>query len=196
MIIQFVGENHLGAIKSMIIGASRLDAAVAFWGHGAVNQLGLADAPSGGTIVCNLFSPGCNPHEIEKLFQLNRFKLRNHDGLHGKVYLTDQLVCIGSSNASGAGLGFETSDNVTQREANVICSSQELLNDAANWLKGIVDESKEITQDMLSEAKRRYRPPLSVQVNELIDVPLSELRKNKIGVLLWSEETLKKRMTK
>jgi hypothetical protein len=44
---------------------------------------------------------------------------------------------------------------------------------------------------MLSEAKRRYRPPLSVQANELIDVPLSELRKNKIGVLLWSEETSK-----
>lgn len=189
--LQFVGENHLDAVKSMIAGAKRFDAAVAFWGQGAIKQLGLGGAPHGGTVVCNLFSPGCNPHEIERLFNLKQFNLRNHAGLHGKVYLTDQSVCIGSSNASGAGLGFEEFRNSIQREANIICSDPDVLKDASRWLTTIIQESKEVLPADLAEAKRRHQLTLPA-VTELIDLPLSVLQQNKIAVLLWSEEVTDK----
>jgi len=111
--------------------------------------------------------------------------------LHGKMYLTGHSVCIGSSNASGAGLGFEEFKNSMQREANIICSNPDVLKDAGNWLAKIINESKTITPADLAEAKRRYRPTPPT-VTELIDLPLSVLRQNKIGVLLWSEEVTEK----
>jgi hypothetical protein len=81
--------------------------AVAFWGDGATKGLGL-DKKRGevATVICNLKSGGTNPNEIRELWKANINPLQC-DKLHGKVYLFDDCVIIGSSNASSNGLrGF------------------------------------------------------------------------------------------
>lgn len=188
--LQFVSEGHLSTIKSMIEKGNRLDAAVAFWGAGSIKKLQLDRVKKGSTFVCNLFSAGCNPHEIQKLFNLKRFNILRHEGLHAKVYWTAQAVCIGSSNISDAGLGFDgqPAKNLKQREANILTDDKRIIDDARNWLDKIIQESTEVDQTALDLAKKNYKPGRSPEIIELVDLPLDVIKRLKIAVLVWSVE--------
>ncbi|MFH5927336.1 phospholipase D family protein [Roseomonas xinghualingensis] len=76
--------------------------AVPFWGEGAAALLGLV-AGSPVRILCNLDHPGCNPNSISEIRDL-RIKVRTHPRLHAKIYATENLAVVGSSNASRFGL--------------------------------------------------------------------------------------------
>jgi hypothetical protein len=117
--IQFVGEDHLDVITSIVANAHHFDAAVAYWSKGSITALDLKRAPAGSTLVCNLFSPNCDPNEVETLFTLKRFNLKRHDGLHAKVYLADDAVCVGSFTAFNTRLRFVKDFPLLQREANL-----------------------------------------------------------------------------
>lgn len=90
--------------------------AVAFWGNGAADKLGIQDK-SGVRIqiVCNLLTGGTNPDEIRTLISRGA-DVRQLNDLHAKLGVIDGLSFLGSSNMSINGLGAEGA----WREANVI----------------------------------------------------------------------------
>jgi len=192
IVVEFIGESHLARIKSLIAKAEQFDAAVAYWGNGAVEALKLDKAPKGSTLVCNLFSAGCNPFEIEKLFKLKRFTILNHAGLHAKVYWTPNGACIGSSNASGAGLGIDEKNDI-QREANVFSNDSTFVRDARFWLDKIIKESTQVGASEIKGAQRAYLPRPS-GTWELIDLPISMLKNEKLAVLVWSRQATEDEM--
>jgi hypothetical protein len=52
-------QKLFGAAKTITIAAP-------FFGDGALAQLGLEKSAARLTVICDLFSGGCNPHEIKK----------------------------------------------------------------------------------------------------------------------------------
>jgi hypothetical protein len=86
-------------IRELFGAAETITIAAPFFGDGALAQLGLEKSAAKLTVICDLFSGGCNPHEIKK-FLNPETDLRTHDRLHAKIYLTDKGVVIGSANPS------------------------------------------------------------------------------------------------
>ncbi|GBR09138.1 phospholipase D family protein [Acetobacter oeni] len=81
--------------------------AVAFWGRGAADEIGIREEMSV-RIVCNLLSGGTNPSEIRTLIQRGA-SVRQLNNLHSKIGVVDKLCFLGSSNMSTNGLGSEGS---------------------------------------------------------------------------------------
>ncbi len=128
----------------------------------------------------------------EKLFKLKRFTILNHAGLHAKVYWTPNGACIGSSNASGAGLGIDEKNDI-QREANVFSNDSTFVRDARFWLDKIIKESTQVGASEIKGAQRAYLPRPS-GTWELIDLPISRLKNEKLAVLVWSRQATEDEM--
>jgi HKD family nuclease len=144
--------------------------AVAYWGRGAMKQLGLDKLSNNqnGTIICDLMSGACNPYEIEGLLKLENpaLKIRTLDGFHAKVYWTPRSVIVGSSNASGSGLSFEGDETAGFVEGNIQTDDNKTIRATKLWLEKTQKLAKEISDGELAEAKklwkeRRARRPLS-----------------------------------
>lgn len=148
-------------IKDSIKKSDRVDIAVAFWGWGAKEQLGITRAKKT-RIVCDLLSGGCNPHEIRKLLtpELSKnVEVRYLDRLHAKVYLTPDSVIAGSANASTNGLGRE--GLLGTIEAAVLTNDRSAIDDAQAWFEDQWKLSKRVTEpviDQAIEAWTRIRP--------------------------------------
>ncbi|SOD97229.1 phospholipase D family protein [Caenispirillum bisanense] len=108
----------MARLKQEIAKGGTVDLAVAFWGAGAGQELGL-DGGRKARIVCNLDMGGTNPHEIRALKDLG-CDVRAHSRLHAKLGVVgDSFSFLGSSNMSANGLGFEGEDTAGWEEANV-----------------------------------------------------------------------------
>lgn len=93
--------------------------AVAFWGNGAADMLGIqGESDVKLQVVCNLLTGGTNPHEIRTLLSRG-VDVRQLNDLHAKFGVIDDLSFLGSSNMSTNGLGAEGAE-LGWREANVI----------------------------------------------------------------------------
>lgn len=108
--------------------------AVAFWGQGAAKKLGLSRGVDV-RIVCNLDHVGCNPYAVQELLDIG-IQVRTHPRLHAKVYSTEKVCIVGSSNASTNGLTVEGEDAVGWREANILSDDPDLVRNA----NGFFDE--------------------------------------------------------
>jgi hypothetical protein len=149
--------DEVGALTKVreIFGvAKEAKIAVAFWGRGAVQALGIDRSDLEAEIVCNLDSGACNPSEIGKLRELRpHIPVRSDPRLHGKLYWTPRGVVIGSSNASTNGLAVE--DGLAGwAEANVFSDDQRLIDDALAWFEARKDSSYEITDAHLHLARQ------------------------------------------
>src|SRR3546814_14672636 len=102
--------------------------AVAFWGHGAVDSLGLNVADNA-RMICNLESGATNPVEVEKL--MRSAKVKSHPRLHAKLYAAGDWVIVGSSNASSNGLALESRDLAGWIDANILSKDASLENGRA-----------------------------------------------------------------
>lgn len=91
--------------------------AVPFWGKGAIAMLGLVKGADL-KVICNLDHPGCNPDVIAGLKKL-KIRVKTHPRLHAKIYATQHLAIVGSSNVSTNGLTAEGSAARGWIEANV-----------------------------------------------------------------------------
>ncbi|MFG6572159.1 hypothetical protein ACGYLO_11195 [Sulfitobacter sp. 1A13353] len=123
------------------------DIAVAFWGEGAADALGIQD----GTklrIVCNLMSGGTNPKEISKL-QKRGAEVHQLNDLHAKIGVIGDMSFVGSSNMSANGLGAEGSAAHWQ-EANAVYSKARP--EIAKMFNAYWEASKPITKEDLSAA--------------------------------------------
>lgn len=90
--------------------------AVPFWGKGAIDTLGFTEERPV-RILCNLDHPGCNPEVIAEIRELG-FKVKTHPRLHAKIYATEHVAIVGSSNVSTNGLTVEGAASKGWVEAN------------------------------------------------------------------------------
>lgn len=104
--------------------------AVAFWGEGAAERLGIDKRGGPVEIVCNLSHGGTNPKEIRALCALPHVgskRVLQNDRLHTKVYLFDEMAIVGSSNASANGLSLEGEELNGWLEANAVVTDSAAL---------------------------------------------------------------------
>ena len=124
-------------VRDLLSSSARADLVVAFWGDGAIDELGIRDRSLPLNIVCNLETGSTNPAAIAELLKLGKtgaITVAQNDRLHSKIYLFDNTVIIGSSNASTNGLAFEGGELTHWMEANVVSSDADLLNATRKWI--------------------------------------------------------------
>jgi hypothetical protein len=164
--------NEVGAlakIKEIFGRAQQAKIAVAFWGRGAVQALGLDRPDLEAEIICNLDSGACNPSEIGKLRRLRpHIPVRSDPRLHGKLYWTPGGIVIGSSNASTNGLAVEDG-LVGWAEANIFSDDPKLIEAALAWFgprKGcsydITDAHLHLTEGIWKERAQSAPPGLNL----------------------------------
>ncbi len=147
------GAATTAEIKRLTDSSKKVRMAVAFWGDGATDGLGLEAKGQSATIICNLKSGGTNPHEIQKLINNKVFVLQC-DTLHGKVYLFDDHVILGSSNASANGLALQGKELSGWHEANILTSERVILRDAEQWINRL--ETRVVSPIDMEEAKLAF----------------------------------------
>lgn len=141
--------------------------AVPFWGKGAIATLGLVKGAEL-KVICNLDHPGCNPDVIAGLKKL-RIRVKTHPRLHAKIYATQHLAIVGSSNVSTNGLTVEGSAAKGWIEANV-------ASDESAFVEGVLklfdqiwtdDSARNVTASDIKAAReaRESLPPM------LFDLP-------------------------
>lgn len=152
--------NEVGALSKIreIFGlAGEAKVAVAFWGRGAVQALGIDRSDLEAEIICNLDSGACNPSEIEKLRELRpHIPVRSDPRLHGKLYWTPNGIVIGSSNASTNGLAVE--DGLSGwAEANIFSDDPKLIEATLVWFRARKESSYEIKDTHLRLAQQIWK---------------------------------------
>ena len=128
--------------------------AVAFWGAGAAETLGIhVGVGARFRVVCNLSSGGTNPHEIRELLKRG-VEVRQLNDLHAKIGVVDDLSFLGSSNMSTNGLGGEYT-RTGWREANIVY--QNARPEIASRFDDFWRIGTEITEADLKKAKAAWR---------------------------------------
>lgn len=140
------------AIRILVAGTDRARLAVAFWGVGAIERLGLDRPGLSLEILCNLDSGACNPAELRRFLQRKGVTLRSHPALHAKVYWTPAGAVLGSSNASANGLALESDAATGWHEANVALDDPEVLAQIDRWFTRLFKAGYEVTGDDLDRA--------------------------------------------
>lgn len=155
--MQLLDETSvLEVLKAMLGKADQAKLAVAFWGKGAIEALGLARADLELKLVCNLDSGACNPDELRRLLALPNVEVKTHPSLHAKIYWTAESVVIGSSNASSNGLVVEGAA-AGWREANVQLSNPEILDRTEARFDHLFEEADKVTPADIDRAALLWR---------------------------------------
>lgn len=132
-----------------------LFAAVAFWGSGAES---IFHPRSGQRIklICNLGSGATNPSVIDSLRSKKGIVLKQHDRLHAKVVVGRKRALVGSANFSSNGLNLEGAELSGWQEAGLLTSDPFQIDVIRKWFDALWDESREITDSDLTEAKLKW----------------------------------------
>lgn len=148
------GEDIKEKIRDLVSQGAPLDVAIAFWGVGAVAELGFPGLAFGSRILVNATSGACNPLELERLALLApSVETRHCDRLHAKVVRGKSIAVVGSANASGAGLGFSSSSSGHWVEAGVTIDDAKAILDMANWYNSIWEDSEPLSEALIDEAR-------------------------------------------
>jgi hypothetical protein len=163
--LKLLREDDIGPeFRSLKKGIPELLIAVAFWGQGAIKELGLSQGQKA-RVICNLNSSGCNPYVVETLIKTKGVTVRSHPRLHAKIYAGRDFAIVGSSNASTNGLGFEGDTTNSSIEANVASDDPLLVGEVLRLFDSLWkdDETGKISPAELQRAKSVYdkRPPKS-----------------------------------
>lgn len=161
--LRFLSEKKVAStISKLVCSAEDVRIAVAFWGQGGADLLGLSSLERKPRIICNLDSGACNPDELHTL--RSRSKLRSHPQLHAKVYWTPSGVVIGSSNASTNGLWGERNEAKGWHEANLLVRHPAIIAEVGDWFDTQWDASYRVSKSLIEAARpiwdagRRSRP--------------------------------------
>lgn len=139
-------------LKAAIKNADQVKLAVAFWGRGASNRLGLKPKAK---VICNLKSGGTNPDEIRKMLN-EEIEVRQHNSLHAKIgCIGNEMSFVGSSNMSANGLGEEGDATKGWEESNIVFPSLE--RSVEKRFDSLWNSSKKITQKCLERAEETWR---------------------------------------
>ncbi|PYE45245.1 phospholipase D-like protein [Rhizobium sp. PP-F2F-G20b] len=191
--LKFLDEKALiSELRSVLKTASKATIVVPFWGANAVELLSLRKDWERLSIVCNLASGACNPAEVQRLIELQGAEVKTSASLHGKVYLTDSVVFLGSSNASTNGLvAEEASDGWA--EANILTDDPSFMQSARSWCDLQIINAISVTPELLDQAQRlwnaRRRLPVFLPASSLsvFDVARSNPEAvREISIVLWT----------
>lgn len=150
--MKFLTERQVaGAVRDLIKGENDVRIAVAFWGKGGGDLLGMDGSRSKPRVICNLDSGACNPDELLSLAKCSN--LKTHPRLHAKVYWTPNGVIIGSSNASTNGLWTEGAPARGWHEANVLICDDSVIQDVGEWFEREWDDAVRVTKTMIEAAR-------------------------------------------
>lgn len=152
------GRDIASSISEALRGAEQMDLAVAFWGLGAIDRLGLsAQKPT--RIICDALSGGCNPTELESLLRLSQeskqqFEVKHLSRIHSKVYRTPTVAFVSSANASANGLSEGNEGTI---EAAIRTESSEVISQIDSWFEAKWDEAETIDEPLLQRARDAYK---------------------------------------
>lgn len=173
------GADIGNEIRSLIGFSSKVDIAIAFWGAGAADALGLLTSKAEIHIICNGATGACNPHEIRKLVGAHPGQVFSLSTLHAKVVVADGILIVGSANASANGLGLEGAEQTAWIEAALITSDAAAVAEARAWFEQLRADSQTVPVDdrlleRMDEAwrfrqKMRPGPSNSQTLIDLID---------------------------
>lgn len=147
----------LGEVRKLLGKADIARLAVAFWGKGAIERLGLDRPGLAAEILCNLDSGACNPAELRRIRALPGITLKSHPSLHAKVYWTPRGAVLGSSNASANGLALEGDAAGGWREANVRLDDPAMLDNIATWFAKLFEDGRDILDEDLDRAEQIWK---------------------------------------
>jgi hypothetical protein len=170
-------------------GLARL--AVAFWGRGAVNRLGLLHRAGATRVLCDLFSGGCNPDEIKELLR-PRVEVRYMDRLHAKLYCTRKGVVVGSSNASANGLGYEGEELSGNIELNVLVKELSFRKEAEEWFDRLWDENDHhsVDEEVAESARPAWNGRRALTLLKALAADPESFRAKSIRVLVYDAGAL------
>lgn len=150
-------ENQQNLAKWVRDHHDHLDIAVAFWGEGALGQLGLDNPKKKFRVLLDLGSGGTNPKVVRDLLELKPESVRCVDRLHAKAYIGRNAVAIGSANASANGLGLEGHEATHWHELTAVSTQAQDVRAAANWFNSLWKGSKTITPQLLADAQKKWK---------------------------------------
>ena len=165
-------QQEISAWCSQQRGAVRI--AVAFWGEGAIEHLGL-DGACDVRILLDLSAGASNPKTVRRLLTMFPRSVRQLDRLHAKAWIGEQSVIIGSANASANGLGLEGSEATHWRELGLRTGDAAIVSNARAWFEALWEvHSQTISEQDLRTAeaswkRRRAGRPSQSQGRNLLD---------------------------
>ncbi|MBY2943111.1 hypothetical protein HF264_26005 [Rhizobium leguminosarum] len=152
------GPNLFEQLKAAVSKSVSVRLAIAFWGGGAVDAIGLT-AGHKIEIICNLEMGGTNPDEIEEIIRLGA-KVHAHKTLHAKMGIASNFGFLGSSNASANGLGLQGAEARAWEELNVIFENAadiDRLNVEFARLKSEAGDPLKIGDHRITLARERWQ---------------------------------------
>lgn len=194
MAIDFVdGPAALSKIRSLLSRSKCARIAVAYWGAGAIDRIGLEHLKGkDARIVCDLLSGACKPSVVKELQDMFGWEnIKTCDRLHAKAWITDHGAVIGSSNASANGLGDEGVETIGLIEANIYATDSALLQSLNQWFDTTVWQRARLIKEVdferaceLWKRRRGDRPLRSSRslLAALKDAPASLADRN---LLVW-----------
>lgn len=150
-------------IKALIKECSHIKIAVAYWGEGSIENLGLEKTSKRIKILCSLRSGATNPSVIEKLNSnsMDHIDIKHIDGLHSKCYIGNSRLIIGSSNASSNGLNLTDTELSNGNEdnwweANYLVTNPDHIKDARMWFNELWNSANTVEVRDLDVAKKQW----------------------------------------
>lgn len=165
------------AIRRVVMEATVIDVAVAFWGRGGET---IFQGWSGKKlrIICNLAQGATNPKTIRALLDLPNVEVLQQDDLHAKLVLTDTTLIVGSANVSSNGLGLEGAEQAAWREVGLLSESSAERTAARCWFGNQwvaarpVEEADLLKAETAWKFRRKMRPKLALDTKlSLLEQP-------------------------
>jgi hypothetical protein len=133
-----------------------LDLAVAFWGKGAIQMLGLAKSGRDLRVLLDLSSGASHPDEVNALRDLPRCKVKCLPRFHAKTYLSDTEIVVGSANASADGLGKGGTEHTRWHELAMHSEDPKVVSEGADWFDRKWRAAKKVTAEDVATAKVKW----------------------------------------
>lgn len=155
-----------------------LDLAVAFWGKGAVKELGLTRNREI-RVLLELQSGATNPEELKILQGLRHVEVKHLPRLHAKAYISETDAIIGSTNASANGLGTEGTESRRWHELALHTTDATTVKAAKAWFESKWSSAMPIKPSDLKmlqsawEKRRKIRPKVRTNARDVLDAALN-----------------------
>ena len=153
---EFLYGDQLSQKIREIFRGENVRCAVAFWGRDAVKELFGTDVLERDDVhvVCDLSMGGTNPATLRAFGAPDNQNIRFHDGLHAKVFLSENGAIVGSANASNNGIGFMEGDAPLTEAGIFIEVNSEPWQKASEWFKALFsDRAQTVDTDALNAAQ-------------------------------------------
>lgn len=145
------GSETLQAIKQALKAKSDTYAAVAYWNGGSSKHL-IKMAGKNLHVVLDVNAGGTSERELKYLIKHLRKKVKVHPNLHTKIYASQDMAVVGSSNASKPGLHLEP----TSRAEASILVTDEAAASAFLYAKELYDAAEVASQKHVEICRKRF----------------------------------------